>query len=59
MHTDDIERWTHEHALGNDLQRDGERRVEVVALLTAAVMLVEVAVHRVRRTRGRPCRASG
>lgn len=42
MHTLDLERWSHEHAFGNDVRREGERRVKVVALLTGACMLVEV-----------------
>lgn len=42
MHTTSLERWKHEHAYDDARAVDGERRVKLVALLTAGFMVVEV-----------------
>jgi cation diffusion facilitator family transporter len=43
MHTQRLDRWRHEHVFGQDQVKPGERRTLVVVLLTAAMMLVEIA----------------
>lgn len=44
MHTGSIERWTHDHVFGQDAPKSGERRILIVAAITAAMMAVEIAV---------------
>ena len=43
MHTERLDWWQHEHVFGQDRVRTGERRTLLVALLTAAMMVVEIA----------------
>jgi cation diffusion facilitator family transporter len=43
MHTERLDWWQHEHVFGQDRVRAGERRTLIVVLLTAAMMLVEIA----------------
>ncbi len=42
MHETNLAAWEHGHSFGLDRQRPGERRVLIVALLTAAAMVVEI-----------------
>jgi cation diffusion facilitator family transporter len=43
MHTDAMTRWEHDHVFGQDERRAGERRTLLVVILTAVMMVVEVA----------------
>jgi len=43
MHTQRLHWWQHEHVFGQDQVKAGERRTLLVVLLTAAMMLVEIA----------------
>jgi cation diffusion facilitator family transporter len=43
MHTQRLDWWQHDHVFGQDQVRAGERRTLLVALLTAAMMVVEIA----------------
>jgi cation diffusion facilitator family transporter len=43
MHTQRLDWWQHEHVFGQDQVKAGERRTLLVVLLTAAMMLVEIA----------------
>jgi cation diffusion facilitator family transporter len=43
VHTRSLRPWQHDHAFGQSLRRAGERRTLLVALLTAAMMVVEIA----------------
>jgi len=43
MHTERLEWWQHEHVFGQDQVKAGERRTLLVVLLTAAMMLIEIA----------------
>ena len=43
MHTHDPERWQHEHVFAQDRVRPGERRTLLVVVITATMMVVEVA----------------
>lgn len=43
MHTQRLGWWQHEHVFGQDQVKAGERRTLLVVLLTAAMMLVEIA----------------
>ena len=42
MHTDSLDRWTHEHTFGQDQARRGEGRTLMVTALTAVTMVVEI-----------------
>ena len=42
MHETDLSDWEHGHSFGLDRRRPGERRTLIVALLTAATMVVEI-----------------
>lgn len=42
MHTRSLAPWQHDHAFGQQARRIGERRTFAVALLTAAMMAVEI-----------------
>ena len=42
MHTTNLAAWEHSHSFGLDRRRPGERRTLIVALLTAATMVVEI-----------------
>lgn len=43
MHTQRLNWWQHEHVFGQDRVKAGERRTLLVVLLTAAMMVVEIA----------------
>lgn len=43
MHTRSLEPWQHRHVFDQDRRRGGERRVLIVACLTAVMMSVEIA----------------
>ena len=43
MHNETIEAWEHDHTFGQDKKRPGERRTHIVIVLTAAMMVVEIA----------------
>lgn len=43
MHTESISHWSHDHSFGQDAVRPGERRTKLVIVITAAMMLVEIA----------------
>ncbi len=43
MHRDCLPPYQHEHAFGQDRRRAGERRTQLVILLTATMMVVEIA----------------
>jgi len=43
MHTQPLSNWTHDHVFGQHEQRAGERRTIAVVILTAAMMVVEIA----------------
>lgn len=43
MHLDDLERWRHDHVFGQDRKRPGEVRTLLIVILTAVMMVVEVA----------------
>jgi cation diffusion facilitator family transporter len=43
MHTQPLSDWTHDHVFGQHKQRAGERRTIAVVILTAAMMVVEIA----------------
>ncbi|SMF82168.1 hypothetical protein SAMN06265365_14242 [Tistlia consotensis] len=43
MHTESLERWTHDHTFGQDRRRPGERPTLIVALVTVLTMVVEIA----------------
>ena len=43
MHHDSLAAWQHDHAFGQDLVREGERRTRWVIVLTAVMMVVEIA----------------
>ena len=43
MHTHDTARWQHDHVFAQDQVRAGEKRTLVVVLITAVMMVVEIA----------------
>lgn len=43
MHTQQLNRWTHDHVFNQDQQRAGEKRTLLVVVLTAVMMVVEIA----------------
>lgn len=43
MHKDNIQRWQHSHAFGQDVRRRGESRTIVVIALTGVMMVIEIA----------------
>ena len=43
MHTRSLQPWQHDHAFGQGVRRAGERRTLLVAMLTAVMMVVEIA----------------
>jgi len=43
MHQRELESWQHHHAFGTDARAHGERRTRWVVLLTAAMMILEIA----------------
>ena len=43
MHTESIERWSHDHAFGQENAKAGERRTIAVVAITAVMMVAEIA----------------
>jgi len=43
MRNDELHRWQHSHAFGQDTRRPGERRTLIVIAITAVMMVVEIA----------------
>jgi len=43
MHTQRLDKWQHEHVFGQDQVKAGERRTLLVVLLTAVMMVIEIA----------------
>jgi len=43
MHTDDLRGWQHNHVFGQDQLRAGEKRTFLVVVITAIMMVVEIA----------------
>ncbi len=43
MHSHDTEAWTHDHSFGQEKVRAGERKTIAVIILTAIMMVVEIA----------------
>jgi len=43
MHTQQLRRWTHDHVFSQDQQRSGENRTLLIVVLTAIMMVVEIA----------------
>lgn len=43
MHTESTERWTHDHAFGQEAERPGEKRTQIVIVITAVMMVAEIA----------------
>jgi len=43
MHTQSIEHWMHDHTFGQDRRKRGERRTQIVIVITALTMIVEIA----------------
>ena len=43
MHQKDSRRWQHDHVFAQDRERPGEKRTLLVVLITAVMMVVEIA----------------
>ena len=43
MHTQQLSGWTHDHVFRQDQQRSGEKRTLLIVVLTAVMMVVEIA----------------
>ncbi|MGE5804204.1 MAG: cation transporter, partial [Ignavibacteria bacterium] len=43
MHNHSLHLWQHDHIFGQDQVRTGERRTLLVIVITAAMMIVEIA----------------
>jgi cation diffusion facilitator family transporter len=43
MHTQQLGGWTHDHVFGQDQRRAGEKRTLLIVVLTAIMMVVEIA----------------
>ncbi len=43
MHTYDLTQWQHDHVFGQEKAKQGERRTLLVVILTAVMMVVEIA----------------
>jgi cation diffusion facilitator family transporter len=43
MHTQQLSAWTHDHVFGQDQRRAGEKRTLLIVVLTAIMMVVEIA----------------
>lgn len=43
MHTENLERWTHRHSFGQELEKPGEGRTRIVIAITAAMMVIEIS----------------
>ena len=42
MHTQQLNRWTHDHVFGQDQKRAGEKRTLLIVVITAVMMVVEI-----------------
>ncbi len=42
MHTDNLQRWQHNHTFRQDLKRPGERQTLIVIVLTGTMMVIEI-----------------
>lgn len=43
MEQSSLERWQHDHSFGQDQRRAGERKTQIVIVITATMMVVEIA----------------
>ena len=43
MHTQQLSGWTHDHVFGQDRKRAGEKRMLLIVVITAVMMVVEIA----------------
>jgi cation diffusion facilitator family transporter len=43
MQEDALARWRHDHSFGQDRRRPGERRTQLVIVITATMMVIEIA----------------
>lgn len=43
MHTHQLNNWTHQHVFGQDQKRAGENRTLLIVVITAIMMVVEIA----------------
>ncbi len=43
MQEDALARWRHDHSFGQDQRRPGERKTQLVIVITATMMVVELA----------------
>ena len=43
MHSSDLNRWQHDHVFGQDQLRAGEKRTLLIVIITAIMMVVEIA----------------
>ena len=43
MQEDALARWRHDHSFGQDRRRPGERKTQLVIVITATMMVVEIA----------------
>lgn len=43
MHNESIEPWAHDHVFGQDVPKAGEHRTLIVIVITAAMMVIEIA----------------
>jgi cation diffusion facilitator family transporter len=43
VHTQQLDGWTHDHVFDQDQQKAGEKRTLLIVILTAAMMVVEIA----------------
>ena len=43
MHTQQSSEWTHDHVFGQDRERAGEKRTLLIVVITAVMMVVEIA----------------
>ena len=43
MHTQDLSQWQHDHVFGQDQVRPAERRTLLIVIITATMMVVEIA----------------
>jgi len=42
MHRDDLNEWFHDHTFAQDKRRPGESRTQIVIVITAVMMVVEI-----------------
>ena len=43
MHTHQMDRWSHDHVFNQNERRAGEKRTLIVVVITAVMMVVEIA----------------